>query len=243
MQNIFLILSDDLIVQTPLLWLVGSDVIVVDPPRKGLDESVILALQSTVPLKHHHAAVSNSIVSSNKDEKRAWILRAREASIHVKSKTVFEESHSFPQTLIYISCGWDSFKEDCKALLSTKAWYLDKAHGFNFFPGTQSPLAQHRDLGGIQKGCESIGQVKQVCQEEEEEETVVKVDAMETQVLPVKHAAASFHVVESSSLCDCIINGNLSYLKYAAGKGFAEDDISGVKYCQAVGVLTRETLS
>ncbi|KAL9256502.1 putative RNA methyltransferase pc1998 [Drosera capensis] len=126
----------------PLFWLLGSDVVVVDPPRKGLDESVILALQSTVPPKHHHAAISFSIVSSNKDEKRPWILRAREASVHVKSKTVFEESHSLPQTLIYISCGWDSFKE----------------------------------------GYESIGQEKQVCQEEEEE-TVIIVDAMETQVL------------------------------------------------------------
>ncbi|CAJ1790979.1 unnamed protein product [Sphenostylis stenocarpa] len=28
-------------------------------------------------------------------------------------------------------------KEDCKSLLSSKAWYLEKAHGFNFFPGTQ----------------------------------------------------------------------------------------------------------
>ncbi|TKY63075.1 methyltransferase protein [Spatholobus suberectus] len=45
---------------------------------------------------------------------------------------------SVPQTLIYISCGWESFKEDCKSLLSSKAWYLEKAHGFNFFPGTQS---------------------------------------------------------------------------------------------------------
>lgn len=27
---------------------------------------------------------------------------------------------------------------DCKLLLSSKAWHLDKAHGFNFFPGTQS---------------------------------------------------------------------------------------------------------
>ncbi|XP_022895366.1 uncharacterized protein LOC111409563 [Olea europaea var. sylvestris] len=73
-----------------------------------------------------------------KNEKRPWILRERETSVQVKSSTVQEESRSLPETLIYISCGWDSFKEDCMSLLSCKAWYLDKAHGFNFFPGTQS---------------------------------------------------------------------------------------------------------
>ncbi|GAB2278508.1 hypothetical protein Dimus_013188 [Dionaea muscipula] len=121
----------------PLSWLVGSDVVVVDPPRKGLDESVLGALQSLSSTKHDIEA-SNSTMLKIKDEKRPWILRAREASIHIQSKTAFGDSGTLPQTIIYISCGWDSFKEDCKALLSTKAWYLDKAHGFNFFPGTQS---------------------------------------------------------------------------------------------------------
>ncbi|KAL5154169.1 putative RNA methyltransferase pc1998 [Glycine soja] len=60
----------------PFLWLLGSDLVVIDPPRKGLDASLIDALKN---------------ISS-----------------------------------------------DCKSLLSSKAWYLEKAHGFNFFPGTQS---------------------------------------------------------------------------------------------------------
>lgn len=46
-----------------------------------------------------------------KDEKRPWILRAREDSIQIESTTVHEENQSLPQTLIYISCGWESFKE------------------------------------------------------------------------------------------------------------------------------------
>lgn len=103
-----------------------------------------------------------------KDEKRPWILRAREASVLIREKTEYEENQSLPQTLIYISCGWESFKEvwlscamipsdtsvfssllsaifflkliflqDCMSLVSSKAWHLEKAHGFNFFPGTQ----------------------------------------------------------------------------------------------------------
>lgn len=52
-----------------------------------------------------------------KNEKRPWILRERETSVQVKSSTVQEESRSLPETLIYISCGWDSFKEVCLPLL------------------------------------------------------------------------------------------------------------------------------
>lgn len=46
-----------------------------------------------------------------KDEKRPWILRAREASVQIESKTEWGEIQSWPQTLIYISCRWESFKE------------------------------------------------------------------------------------------------------------------------------------
>lgn len=121
----------------PLHWLEGSDVVIVDPPRKGLHPSVNEALQALSDKKNIRASGSSSTLKV-KDEKRPWILRAREASVHVDSKTSWEKTQTWPQTLIYISCGWESFKEDCRNLLSTKAWYLEKAHAFNFFPGTQS---------------------------------------------------------------------------------------------------------
>ncbi|PSR87487.1 RNA methyltransferase, RsmD protein [Actinidia chinensis var. chinensis] len=120
-----------------LSWLVGSDVVLVDPPRKGLDPSLLNALR-TIPTMESKAKSPGSPLLKAKDEKRPWILRAREASVQIESKTTQEESQSLPKTLIYISCGWESFKEDCKSLLSSNAWHLNKAHGFNFFPGTQS---------------------------------------------------------------------------------------------------------
>ncbi|KAI3515904.1 hypothetical protein L1887_14809 [Cichorium endivia] len=43
-KELFIFCSDCL--KEPLSWLVGSDVLVVDPPRKGLDLSLISALQS-----------------------------------------------------------------------------------------------------------------------------------------------------------------------------------------------------
>ncbi|XP_058103294.1 uncharacterized protein LOC131246863 [Magnolia sinica] len=122
----------------PLHWLEGSDVVVVDPPRKGLHPSLIDALRTSALSDHKAAKASTSSILKAKDEKRPWVLRAREASVQIESRTDWEKSRSWPQTLIYISCGWESFKEDCRSLLSNKAWYLEKAHGFNFFPGTNS---------------------------------------------------------------------------------------------------------
>ncbi|KAJ8449525.1 hypothetical protein Cgig2_005547 [Carnegiea gigantea] len=75
----------------PLSWLVGSDVVVVDPPRKGLDESLLHAIQS-VSLAERKAKTSTSASSNSKDEKRPWILRAKEASVNVQSKTNWPES-------------------------------------------------------------------------------------------------------------------------------------------------------
>ncbi|GAV64284.1 Cons_hypoth95 domain-containing protein [Cephalotus follicularis] len=122
----------------PLSWLIGSDVVVVDPPRKGLDTSLLHALQSISSSQKKLQLLSESSLSKVNEEKRPWVLRAREASVQIGSKTTSEYSQSLPQTLIYISCGWESFKEDCKSLLSGKAWHLERAQGFNFFPGTQS---------------------------------------------------------------------------------------------------------
>ncbi|XP_050380822.1 uncharacterized protein LOC126798044 isoform X1 [Argentina anserina] len=128
----------------PLSWIMGSDVLVVDPPRKGLDISLIDALRSISSMKDKTRTSSESSSSKDKDEKRPWMLRAREDSIQIGSKMTSENSKVLPKTLIYISCGWESFKEglisqqDCEDLLSTKGWRLEKAHGFNFFPGTQS---------------------------------------------------------------------------------------------------------
>ncbi|CBI38422.3 unnamed protein product, partial [Vitis vinifera] len=63
----------------------------------------------------------------------------RKPRFRLKSKTSPDEGQSLPKTLIYISCGWESFKEDCKSPFR-KEWHLDKAHGFNFLPGTQSEV-------------------------------------------------------------------------------------------------------
>jgi hypothetical protein len=53
----------------------------------------------------------HSTLTKVKDEKRPWILRAREAAVQVDSTPLEGSSETWPETLIYISCGWDSFKK------------------------------------------------------------------------------------------------------------------------------------
>ncbi|WZZ01746.1 hypothetical protein YC2023_074074 [Brassica napus] len=131
--------ADASVVSTnPLSWIIGTDVVVVDPPRRGLDASLRQILESVPSIEKRMRSSSQSTSSNAKEEKRPWILRARELSVQAGNKLTPEESNSLPQRLIYISCGWESFKEDCKSLLSSRAWELEKAHGFNFFPGTDS---------------------------------------------------------------------------------------------------------
>lgn len=38
-------------------------------------------------------------------------------------------------TLVYVSCGFASFERDAEALLDSGEWTLERAEGFNFFPG------------------------------------------------------------------------------------------------------------
>ncbi|KAJ4798540.1 S-adenosyl-L-methionine-dependent methyltransferases superfamily protein [Rhynchospora pubera] len=122
----------------PLHWLEGSDVVIVDPPRKGLHPSLVDALQKVSLSNKKVATKLESSLTRAKNEKRPWILRAREASVQVETGTNLDSDQIWPSTLIYISCGWDSFKEDCRNLVGKNGWHLEKAHAFNFFPGTQS---------------------------------------------------------------------------------------------------------
>jgi tRNA/tmRNA/rRNA uracil-C5-methylase (TrmA/RlmC/RlmD family) len=66
-----------------------AEVVIVDPPRKGVDETLLKRIDEAPNVKR----------------------------------------------LIYVSCGWPSFKRDCEWLLRA-GWILNAAQGYLFFPGT-----------------------------------------------------------------------------------------------------------
>ncbi|BBN13449.1 hypothetical protein MPTK1_6g03570 [Marchantia polymorpha subsp. ruderalis] len=124
---------------SPINWLEGAEVVIVDPPRKGLDAPVIEALR-LASLRGQGKQKSPSSSNVNRVEKRPWIVRAKQDSVVKDSASDWQEEVDviWPDTLIYVSCGWESFKRDCAALIEGDAWHLDDAHAFNFFPGTDS---------------------------------------------------------------------------------------------------------
>lgn len=67
-----------------------SEIVIVDPPRKGVDKKLLEEISEAPYLKE----------------------------------------------LVYISCGWDSFKRDCGRLLENK-WKLHVVEGYLFFPGSE----------------------------------------------------------------------------------------------------------
>lgn len=121
---------------SPINWLKGSDVVVVDPPRKGLDASLIDALR-TASSRGDAKDMPPSKGTSDKVEKRPWILRAQQAGVE-SSRELGEADSTWPDTLIYISCGWEAFKRDCTDLVEGGSWHLFAGQAYNFFPGTDS---------------------------------------------------------------------------------------------------------
>ncbi|XP_024387469.1 uncharacterized protein [Physcomitrium patens] len=123
---------------SPINWLEGSDVVIVDPPRKGLDLPVVEALRLAA-FRGLGKKKAPSSKTTEKVEKRPWIVRAKQSGVHKEGTLDWEEDDGvWPGTLIYVSCGWQAFKLDHDALVEGNAWHLDTAHAFNFFPGTNS---------------------------------------------------------------------------------------------------------
>jgi hypothetical protein len=140
---------------------IDADVVVVDPPRKGLDARTLAALAghdgahdgegvsdepnevpnkppdlSTDPRRGKQGAAGSGRKKRNKRNRRA------------KKRLLASEDVSFVpatppppdrlRTLIYVSCGFASFERDCDALIASKQWALRRAEGFNFFPGSDA---------------------------------------------------------------------------------------------------------
>lgn len=96
-----------------LLASVAPDVLVVDPPRKGLDAAVLAALTQRPSV--HHAGEAGTAVQQRQQQQQL----------------------SRPRRLLYVSCGFRALMRDADALLAA-GWRLAAARAFVFFPGTDS---------------------------------------------------------------------------------------------------------
>jgi tRNA/tmRNA/rRNA uracil-C5-methylase (TrmA/RlmC/RlmD family) len=93
-----------------------ADWIIVDPPRKGLDEAVIQALC----LYHHHDGPNQ--VRTEQQQTRQ------------------QQQQPKQQVLVYVSCGFDAFQRDFGQLttMGSKPWKLSEAEGHILFPGSDA---------------------------------------------------------------------------------------------------------
>lgn len=96
-------------------FLADADVVCVDPPRKGLETSLLTTLcaSSSPPLPGH----GESEVSE------------REEAVSVGCPA---------HTLIYLSCGYKALERDCAVLLGSGQWNLKHCEAFAFFPATDA---------------------------------------------------------------------------------------------------------
>jgi len=130
----------------------NADVLIVDPPRKGLDRKTLAAIcgyknhedhddekepeTNLDPRKGKQGAAGSGRKKRNKRNRRLKRNTADDAA-----RETIEETQPPPsrlQTLIYVSCGFASFERDCAILLNSNQWRLHRAEGFNFFPGSDA---------------------------------------------------------------------------------------------------------
>ena len=91
----------------------GANVMIVDPPRRGLEEEVLEELCK--PFNPNQPYVESASLLSIPDDKIHWANDVR--------------------TLIYVSCGFDALARDSEQLLK-RGWELEKATGYVLFPGS-----------------------------------------------------------------------------------------------------------
>jgi 23S rRNA (uracil1939-C5)-methyltransferase len=93
----------------------GAEVLIVDPPRRGLEDEVLNELSK--PFNPKQPFVESSAVLTVPDDMVNWTNEI--------------------ETLIYVSCGFEALARDCERLLSGRGgWILESATGYILFPGS-----------------------------------------------------------------------------------------------------------
>lgn len=105
----------------PHRFLADCDVLIVDPPRKGLGQSLLTALTRAAP--NPGAVLAAGITTT--DDASAVSVSEQRAAPPLLSR------------LVYLSCGFRALQGDLAVLLAG-GWRLRSATAHIFFPGTNS---------------------------------------------------------------------------------------------------------
>lgn len=104
----------------------NADVLIVDPPRKGLEDEVLEAL-------------CEKSRSQESGGKRGGRRRGRGDDDYYDEDEddmeMYYASVASVRKLIYVSCGFEALKRDAKALVEA-GWQVSHAEGFVLFPGS-----------------------------------------------------------------------------------------------------------
>ena len=124
--------------QQPGQWIQGSDVVIVDPPRKGLGAGLLAAL-----CQPHDQTMQR--IARHKGQ--ASPMQSGQSSSHQDIRKTRSEQHGLQgigphqrpaQRLVYLSCGLPALTQDLEVLVKSGHWKVVHAQGWLFFPGTDS---------------------------------------------------------------------------------------------------------
>jgi len=109
----------------------NAEVLIVDPPRKGLEEEVLEALCE---------GSRTGTVESFKSGKRRRRRGGDDDDDYddgddYDDMEMYYASMKSIRQLIYVSCGFEALKRDAKALIEA-GWKVTHAEGFVLFPGS-----------------------------------------------------------------------------------------------------------
>lgn len=98
----------------------GANVLVVDPPRKGLESEVLDELCKPINPNQPYATSSEMLSMTpyfyDHEDRINWVNDVK--------------------LLVYVSCGFEALARDAEQLLNSEHWILESATGYILFPGS-----------------------------------------------------------------------------------------------------------